>query len=214
MDCSLPGSSIHGIFQASVLEWGAIAFSHLRSLCLSKTVKMTLCKLCHWYYPQCLTEAPWVWHFLSDPRFLSSGKSSHSSVLLWLVHGQIQSPADKLNPDRWKMEHAPSGGVSTSSASSFFLCVKISVPWMQRRRAHPCVPAFRLQCQERETAQQCGSCSQRGVGSWEGLCSQTARVPGPAPLLLPPELYQHRCESSLSSWKWDGNSFYFRVALR
>ena len=27
MACSLPGSSIHGIFQARVLEWGAIAFS-------------------------------------------------------------------------------------------------------------------------------------------------------------------------------------------
>ena len=27
MDCSLPGSSIHWIFQARVLEWGAIAFS-------------------------------------------------------------------------------------------------------------------------------------------------------------------------------------------
>ena len=27
MDCSLPGSSIHGIFQARVLELGAIAFS-------------------------------------------------------------------------------------------------------------------------------------------------------------------------------------------
>ena len=29
MDCSLPGSSIHGILQARVLEWGAIAFSKL-----------------------------------------------------------------------------------------------------------------------------------------------------------------------------------------
>ena len=28
-DCSLPGSSVHGIFQARVLEWGAIAFSDL-----------------------------------------------------------------------------------------------------------------------------------------------------------------------------------------
>ena len=27
MDCSPPGSSIHGSFQARVLEWGAIAFS-------------------------------------------------------------------------------------------------------------------------------------------------------------------------------------------
>jgi len=29
MDCSLPGSSAHGIFQARVLEWGVIAFSNL-----------------------------------------------------------------------------------------------------------------------------------------------------------------------------------------
>ena len=29
MDCSLPGSSAHGISQARVLEWGAIAFSEL-----------------------------------------------------------------------------------------------------------------------------------------------------------------------------------------
>ena len=32
MDCSLPDSSTHGIFQARVLEWGAIAFStHLHT---------------------------------------------------------------------------------------------------------------------------------------------------------------------------------------
>ena len=35
MDCSLPGSSIHGIFQARVLEWGAIAFSTMRYDCAS-----------------------------------------------------------------------------------------------------------------------------------------------------------------------------------
>ena len=35
MDCSLPGSSIHGIFQARVLEWDAIAFS--RNLMLVST---------------------------------------------------------------------------------------------------------------------------------------------------------------------------------
>ena len=27
MDCSPPGSSVHGIFQAGILEWGAIALS-------------------------------------------------------------------------------------------------------------------------------------------------------------------------------------------
>ena len=31
MDCSLPGSSAHGIFQARVLEWGAIAFSEFET---------------------------------------------------------------------------------------------------------------------------------------------------------------------------------------
>ena len=32
MDCSLPGSSVHGIFQARVLEWGAIAFRLVKRL--------------------------------------------------------------------------------------------------------------------------------------------------------------------------------------
>ena len=31
MDCSLPGSTVHGILQARVLEWGAIAFSETAS---------------------------------------------------------------------------------------------------------------------------------------------------------------------------------------
>jgi len=34
MDCSLPGSSIHGIFQARVLEWGAIALSEYMHTCI------------------------------------------------------------------------------------------------------------------------------------------------------------------------------------
>ena len=34
MDCSLPGSSVHGIFWARVLEWGAIAFyEHMGKCC-------------------------------------------------------------------------------------------------------------------------------------------------------------------------------------
>ena len=37
VDCSLPGSSVHGIFQARVLEWGAITFS---SVGLYSMVKM------------------------------------------------------------------------------------------------------------------------------------------------------------------------------
>ena len=36
MDCSLPGSSVHGIFQARVLEWGAIAFTDAINMNLKK----------------------------------------------------------------------------------------------------------------------------------------------------------------------------------
>jgi len=36
VDCSLPGSSVHGILQARVLEWGAIAFSEGRAEGMTK----------------------------------------------------------------------------------------------------------------------------------------------------------------------------------
>ena len=39
MDCSLPGSSVHGIFQARVLEWVAIAFSVRRQMVAKKKKK-------------------------------------------------------------------------------------------------------------------------------------------------------------------------------
>ena len=37
VECSLPGSSIHGIFQARVLQWGAIAFSDRQNTSLQNT---------------------------------------------------------------------------------------------------------------------------------------------------------------------------------
>ena len=39
-DCSLPGSSAHGIFQARVLEWGAIAFSSFPILAIVNSAAM------------------------------------------------------------------------------------------------------------------------------------------------------------------------------
>ena len=53
MDCSLPGSSLHGIFQARVLEWGAIAFSELHpnspqsQLIPVSTLKFKVSDKCH-----------------------------------------------------------------------------------------------------------------------------------------------------------------------
>ena len=42
MDCSLPGSSVQGIFQARVLEWGAIAFSCPPPLSIPKYIYLPL----------------------------------------------------------------------------------------------------------------------------------------------------------------------------
>ena len=47
MDCSPPGSSIHGIFQATVLEWGAIAFSLINLDSILKSRDITLPTMVH-----------------------------------------------------------------------------------------------------------------------------------------------------------------------
>ena len=44
MDCSPPGPSVHGIFQARVLEWAAIAFSAM-SYSLPNHVKVKIIKI-------------------------------------------------------------------------------------------------------------------------------------------------------------------------
>ena len=46
MDCSLPGSSVHGIFQAGLLEWVAIAFSGV----LRRDIQIILSTLVHASY--------------------------------------------------------------------------------------------------------------------------------------------------------------------
>ena len=62
MDCSLPGSSIHGNFQVRVLEWGAIAFSarmhylHLIHHFLILKIRLTLKNLLNNLILQFLTQ--------------------------------------------------------------------------------------------------------------------------------------------------------------
>ena len=55
MDCSLPGSSVHGIFQARALEWGAIAFS---IPLLYKKQQWLVVKLELTHFPQMKMKAP------------------------------------------------------------------------------------------------------------------------------------------------------------
>ena len=52
MDCSLPGSSIHGIFQARVLKWGAIAFSEKEYRCIHMYINLHHFAV-HWKLQYC-----------------------------------------------------------------------------------------------------------------------------------------------------------------
>ena len=49
MDCSPPGSSVHGILQARVLEWGAIVFSEMTAAGMLKTLQgLCACRSPRW----------------------------------------------------------------------------------------------------------------------------------------------------------------------
>ena len=68
MDCSLPGSSVHGIFQARVLEWGAIAFS----------IVMSNISLISLHRPPCLL--PYAWkRLLCIEETLKKAEEIHTS---------------------------------------------------------------------------------------------------------------------------------------
>ena len=77
MDCSLPGSSVHGIFQARILEWIAITFSrgHLRPL--NSLVAQRLKRLPARQETQ-VQSLGW-----KDP--LEKGIATHSSILAWII---------------------------------------------------------------------------------------------------------------------------------
>ena len=58
VDYSPPGSSVHGIFQARVLEWGAIGFSIYR--CFLKELCLCCLSVCHWAVALCWASSPQV----------------------------------------------------------------------------------------------------------------------------------------------------------
>ena len=86
MDCSLPGSSIHGIFQARVLEWGAIAFS--ASMLYRWLKKKIQCKWIdtQWkvYFPSVHYCLPKTWCFLEGYNSLYSYFCLHVFLLVYL----------------------------------------------------------------------------------------------------------------------------------
>ena len=81
MDCSPPGSSIHGIFQARVLEWGAIAFSDIRRWFLANVSQIGI-----WFsHMRC----KWLWGLWSQMWVLQPWRNHITSYLPTFFTGQV-----------------------------------------------------------------------------------------------------------------------------
>ena len=61
MDCSLPGSSVHGVFQARGLEWAAIAFSAIWERDYQYHTQVHVCRTTPWSYCAAFWTAYTTW---------------------------------------------------------------------------------------------------------------------------------------------------------
>ncbi|CAI9174659.1 unnamed protein product [Rangifer tarandus platyrhynchus] len=125
MDCSLPGSSAHGIFQARVLEWGAIAFSKLSAKDGTKKEKALLpsCSLrdsdtlnmsCNGGMysrkggrptQQVILQSQFTEvHLSDDQREWEKAMATHSSTLAWKIPWTEEPFAATLTVINWKSE--------------------------------------------------------------------------------------------------------------
>ena len=75
MDCSLPGSSVHGIFQERVLEWGAVAFSN-KCIVTTNNINCSERKLRYMV-------KGWGWNVLDQISWKHSGWWLHREDPLW-----------------------------------------------------------------------------------------------------------------------------------
>ena len=76
MDCSLPGSSVHGIFQARVLEWVAICFSSGSSQPRNQTWVSFIVGRC--FYHLSHQGSPYIKEILQEPCCQASGSPTCS----------------------------------------------------------------------------------------------------------------------------------------
>ena len=88
VDCSLPGSSIHGIFQARILEWVAISFSRRSSWPRDWTLRcrqMLYC-LSHQGSPGVIILSVWLTLILANlVNVMEKGMAPYSSTLAWKI---------------------------------------------------------------------------------------------------------------------------------
>ena len=87
MDCGPPGSSVHGIFQARVLEWGAIAFSMI--LILSPLILTFLIKIPLGALKTLPPSSAWTPVKVSSMHFISTDKTetNHSASFWGIICG-------------------------------------------------------------------------------------------------------------------------------
>ena len=129
MDCSLPGSSVHGIFQERILEWVAISFSRgsfrprdqtrvshivgrrftvwatrevrIGSYTAGKNKKGTKDNLiAHFVKNPPVMQETWVWS-LGWENPLEKGKAIHSSILVWKIQRTVQSMGSQRVGHDW-----------------------------------------------------------------------------------------------------------------
>ena len=126
MDCSLPGSSVHGIFQARVLEWGAIAFSvsytrssiffvssnktlqnlgslHFTALPGSPLISQLMLveqQLSFWFVPSCFSFS-WLWAVRTG-IFLHTIVSSQAAQPMGMLktHSRHLVPPQQTHPSK------------------------------------------------------------------------------------------------------------------
>ena len=108
MDCSPPGSSVHGILQARVLEWGAIAFSkstlqqnsfecchhQLFTISFQFFLKSTPFQLCP--HPALPPHVPSAFYTINPVV------SSQASLFFWLIFIYLAAPG--LSCDMWDLQ--------------------------------------------------------------------------------------------------------------
>ena len=122
MDCSLPGSSVHGICQARVLEWGAIAFSGSAAAAWSKYVTTCTVALMRGSLPgrTCLV----CWAGWANCRLsLSCGPSQPSELPAGLRSQFLSFPLLSL-----RSYHTNFKGVSEIHPGSLFLRWDLGFP--------------------------------------------------------------------------------------
>ena len=122
MDCSLPGFSVHGIFQATVLEWGAIAFKKKSELKHSCIYSLRCSKRNQVRFPiYCVHVLGCAWLFVTPWTVacqapLSMG-SSQARTLEWVANSFSRGSSQTRDQNCISMSPALAGGFFTTRAT-------------------------------------------------------------------------------------------------